>query len=290
MKPKRWTLVIQGGAMRAIYAAGATEVLLENKLYCDHVYGTSAGSLIACNYVSRDLGRNEKLMSEIISNRHFVRLGNYVSKDSVFNFKWLFEEAPLTYPFDLPTFVKSPTELTATSTNLLSGKAFYFSNKKSPLIWDALASSCSMPLLSRKPAWVGDVPCLDGGVVEPIPFHKPFEDGFDKVVVITTRCKDYRKSEEKGLMRKSSFDFIKLHFKDYPNFLNAYVKANEVFDQSMDELEKLEQEGKVFVIYPSIPPSISHLEKDKEKLHALYMEGHKDASNRLKELIEYLTK
>ena len=50
------------------------------------------------------------------------------------------------------------------------------------------------PLLSPT-VEVEGIPCVDGGVSVSIPYRKPLEEGYGKVVVITTREHGYRKPQ-----------------------------------------------------------------------------------------------
>ena len=50
-------LVMEGGAMRGMFSAGVTDVLMENKIEFDGAIGVSAGATFGCNYKSRQLGR-----------------------------------------------------------------------------------------------------------------------------------------------------------------------------------------------------------------------------------------
>ena len=48
-------LVLEGGAMRGMYTAGALDVLLENDINFDGIIGTSAGAVFGVNFLSRPL-------------------------------------------------------------------------------------------------------------------------------------------------------------------------------------------------------------------------------------------
>lgn len=50
-------LVLEGGAMRGMYTAGALDVLLENDINFDGIIGTSAGAVFGVNFLSRQDGR-----------------------------------------------------------------------------------------------------------------------------------------------------------------------------------------------------------------------------------------
>ena len=50
-------LVMEGCAMRGMFTAGVTDVLMENKIEFDGAVGVSAGAVFGCNFKSRQIGR-----------------------------------------------------------------------------------------------------------------------------------------------------------------------------------------------------------------------------------------
>ena len=58
----------------------------------------------------------------------------------------------------------------------------------------------------------------------------------------------------------------------------------------MEKLEKLEDEGKIFVFRPSRKVEMSRVEKDPNKLQEMYDLGINDGENLLKDLKEFLKK
>lgn len=285
---QKWALVIQGGAVRASYSAGALEMFIEKDLYANRVYGCSCGSLLAADYTSHDAGRNYRLMTEAMKNPKFISPIFYITKGRLFNFTWLFEEAPMIMPFNLPIFIESETELTAVATNLLTGKPTYFTDKRSPNIYRGLSASCSMPRLSRTPVMVEGVPFLDGGVVERVPFHKAIEDGFEKIIVITTRAKDFRYVGKDEGVSNHEMSHMKSHFGDYPKFIEAYKENKKIYNEQMDELDKLEADGKVFIIAPKVAPNISSMETKTSRIKAVYDTGKNDAYELLPNILDFL--
>ena len=63
-----------------------------------------------------------------------------------------------------------------------------------------------------------------------------------------------------------------------------------MYNKTLKYIDKLEDAGKAFVIRPKRPVSIGRLEKDKDKLLALYNEGYEDAKENYEKLKEYLEK
>lgn len=287
---KKWALVVQGGAVRASYSAGALEMFLEKEMFADHIYGCSCGSLLAADYVSRDKGRNYRLMTEAMKNPKFISPIYYLAKGRIFNFEWLFVEAPMIMPFNLPEFFSSSTELSAVATNLISGQPSYFSDKRSPKIYDYLAASCSMPRLSRTPLMIDGVPYLDGGVVERVPYHEALRDGFDKIIVICSRPKDFRYEGKDESVSHHELAQMSGRFGKYLNFIEAYKNNKKVYNAHMDELDHLEEAGVVMTIRPKKAPDISSLETRTNKIKAVYDEGKEDAYELLPKIVDFLSR
>ena len=66
----------------------------------------------------------------------------------------------------------------------------------------------------------------------------------------------------------------KAFYRKYPNLQKALLERNAVYNQTMDLIEGLEEEGKITVIRPLKPVEVSRVEKDTAKLTALYQEGY----------------
>ena len=71
----------------------------------------------------------------------------------------------------------------------------------------------------------------------------------------------------------------------------AFIKANFVTKEYLDGnfatkeyINKLEKEKRIMVLEPQKEVTVSRLERDKEKLKSLYLDGVLDMENRLKEL------
>jgi predicted patatin/cPLA2 family phospholipase len=280
-----FVLVIQGGGSRGSYAAGVIDTLMERGYWASEVYGTSAGALIGCNYLSKDVGRCVKMIYEMPKNKRFIRPLNYFNKGSIFDFRFLLEDLPKKeLPFNFEEFKKNPCKYSVVATNCRTGLAAYFS-KDDPDFWKALGASASLPLVS-KPVFVDEVPYLDGGTSCPIAFEKPLSEGNKKIVVIATRAKGYRKRS----LSKIEYGIAEHLYKSYPRWLEAYKKNIETYNALMDKMDRLSDQGRIFVFYPSVPPKIGHAEKRKKKLEKIVNLGIKDALFSLPALKAYLSK
>src|SRR5574344_348162 len=280
-------LCIQGGGSRGTYAAGPLSVLMRNEIWADVIIGTSCGGLMGCNYVSKETDRAEQQTIYMCDDKEFFRPFDLFSKKkTMFNYEHLVNEighGDLPFAFDV--FAQNPCKFLVVATNCLTGKADFLDKNMPGFLPTSLASTGAIPLSSAPVMFLG-IPYLDGGIACPIGFDQAFEEGCDKVIVIATRERGYRKAPLKHLNHR----LVNRMYRDYPAFLKLYAQSSNVYNAQMDEMDRLEKAGRLFVIYPSIAPKVSHSETDKKVLTELIELGKKDTLEALPSLKSYLSK
>ena len=145
-----------------------------------------------------------------------------------------------------------------------------------------LRASASMPFIS-KPVIIGGRAYLDGGISDSIPYERFSEMGYKKQVVILTRDMNYRKKPMNKLL-------IRSFYRKFTDLCKALENRHNVYNESIDKLCELEQSGKVFIIRPSEPITISRTERDPDRLKSVYELGRKDMEMCLEGLEEFLEK
>lgn len=276
-------LVIQGGGTRAAYAAGALDVLMKEGVSFPLVVGTSAGALLGVNYISGDRGRSAALLTYGMDDRKLLSPLNLLRKGSIYDFHYLFYVLPNKgLPFNYSRFRTNEAGFYAVSTSLITGKA-HLAEKGDKDFWAGLAASCSLPFLS-KPVPVGDDVCLDGGIIASVPFHEALSLGASRLVCILTREKGYRKAPVGKRKRILARGF----YGEYPLAEELLMNSANAYNESMEELDRLEKEGKAFLLYPSKPPRVSVAERDGRKLLPLVVLGASDMSSRMEALRAFL--
>lgn len=128
--------------------------------------------------------------------------------------------------------------------------------------------------------------CLDGGIADSIPFEYAQLAGFDKIVVIRTREREYRKRRTQSPLRYA----YEHAFAQYPEFVKAAAARPEMYNRQADKLDDLEEAGQVFVIAPAEPVTVGRLEGNTDKLEALYETGLEQTQALIPDLRSYLTK
>ena len=153
------------------------------------------------------------------------------------------------------------------TTNCITGEANYFEEKNDPKrVIDIVKASSSLPFVCPI-AYVDGVPMADGGVADSIPVERAMSQGFTKPVIVLTRNKGYRKPA-KGT--KVPF----FMYRKYPKLKEAIRNRNAIYNSQVELVEKMEAEGSAIVIRPERPIEVGRMERDINKLHALYQEGY----------------
>ena len=169
-------------------------------------------------------------------------------------------------PFDQQSFQASGVPFYAVVTRIDTGLAEYPLIKNVFEQMDTLRASASLPFVSR-PVPIGDGLYLDGGIVDSIPFEAMQALGYDRLVVILTRDASYRKGPMPTLP-------IDLWYGKYPALQQRLRCRHEAYNQSLDRLRRLEQDGAATVIRPKRPIEMGRLERNPEVLQRVYDQGY----------------
>ena len=277
-------LVLEGGSLRCMFTSGVLDVFVEQGIEMSYVNGVSAGSMCGLNYIARHVGRNLEINTHYLHDRRYISMKNMLKKRLIFNFDFLFGElSHELVPFDYETFENSQQIFEAVATRCKTGKPEYFTKGKCSDIYKAVEASSSMPLLSRMVTLDGKK-YLDGGISMPIAYERPMELGYDKIVLVLTREQGYRKHQE-GRWMKRAYD---RYFEPLPSLRQSLRDIPERYNRIQEELDRLEAEGRIFIIRPDRPVEVSRLEQDVHKIQALYDEGRRIALEQLPALKNYL--
>lgn len=280
----RKALALEGGSLRCLFSAGVTDLMMEEGLVWDGVFGVSAGALTGVNIVSQQKGRTAAVNIGYVNDPRYMGMRSLIKNKSIFNFDFLFGELSDTLlPLDRETFINSKTKYTAVATSCLDGQVRYYEKSEVADIYPAIRASASLPLFSPMVQVEGE-PCLDGGLSVSVPYRRPLDEGYEKVVVVTTREHGYRKEPVSRTMARV---YARVYRK-YPELVRAILNVPRHYNAEMDEIDRLEAQGKIFVIRPSEPVTVSRTEKDVAKLQALYDQGQEVCRKALPKLKEYL--
>ena len=281
------TMVLEGGATRGVFSSGVLDYLMEQYFYKSHVVGVSAGSCNGVDYVSKQIGRTRDCMIHKEKEYDYhVGFRKFVKEKSILDMDMVFDKYPKEiFPFDFDTYFASEMECEIVTTNCVTGKAEYMTERSDrDRLMKLCRASSSMPLVSPI-VNVDGVPYLDGGLADSIPVKRAQALGNEKIIVILTRNPGYRKKPTSRGVKS----LYKRAYKKYPNLVRTAIKRSMIYNQQMELVEKLEDEGKIFVIRPLIP-TVSRLEKNYDALMHFYEHGYRLMKRQYQALQEYMEK
>jgi len=261
-------LVLEGGAMRALFTAGVLDVLMERGVKFDGVIGVSAGACFGCNYKSGQIGR------VIRYNRRFARDARYCSWKSLlrtgdlFGSDFCYRELPLELDvFDAAAFESNDTEFHVVATDCATGKPVYRRlDKVDDRMFRWIQASASMPLVSR-PVEIDGGLYLDGGLSDGIPLRYFESLGYERNLVITTRPHGYRKFPRKRIR------LMKPLLRRHPAIYEALKNRHVWYNETLEYIDSQVAANKAVLIAPGEPLPISRVCHDPETMQRVYDMG-----------------
>ena len=264
-------LVLEGGGMRGVFTCGVLDYFLDQGITFPYTVGVSAGACNGLSYMSGQRGRAKYSNIDMMEKYQFIGVKYLWTQHSILDQKLLYQDFPeRLVPYDFEAYSNNPGEFEMVTTNCLTGKACYLSEKKD---WDRMIAiaraSSSLPYVCPI-AYVDGIPMLDGGIVDSIPVERARSLGYEKNVVVLTRNKGYRKKTK---------DLRIPHFiyKKYPRLRVVLSRRCSCYNEQLELVERLEEEGKIIVIRPENPVVVDRIEKNIKKLEDLYQEGYECA-------------
>ncbi|HDQ03029.1 MAG TPA: patatin family protein [Deltaproteobacteria bacterium] len=270
-EPGKTALVVEGGGMRGIFAAGILHAFgRENFDPFDLYIGVSAG---ACHLASHLAGQNDRnfdittryaLSPEFINIRRFLRGGHLMDLD------WMWEQTIANYRLNLKYLFDNlrakDKEYFVVATSIETGNALYLKPDEDTLE-DYLKISSSIPIFYRNILEVAGEPATDGGMADSIPVRRAYELGANKIVVLRTRPSDYIK-------KQSRLTFIfSLYFRKYPHLVEKFKLRAHNYMESVNFIHKPPKGVRVNELAPPSNSGLSRITQNQAALRTNYEAG-----------------
>lgn len=262
-----------GGGNRGAFGAGVLDYCLDHGIVFDYCIGVSAGSANCASYIAGQRGRNLRFYTKYNISREAVSIRNGLKNHSMLNLDYIFRtvsdedgEDPLNYE----AFARSGQICKIVTTDAQTGNPVFFDKqdvRKND--YGVLSASCNLPVVNRAYIFRGRE-YYDGGLSDPIPVRYAFDDGCDKVVAILTLPKDYFRSSQDD---KRAARLLRA----YPKIRERIINRASLYNRELEELLRLEKQGKVLIIAPHAKADMDTLGKNKAVIESLYREGYQSA-------------
>ena len=261
-------LVLEGGGMRGVFTCGVLDYLMDEKIQFPYAIGVSAGACNGLSYMSHQRGRGKFSNIDLLAKYKYIGIRPLLKKRGLIDQQLLFYRFPeRILPYNYKAYAENPARFEMVTTDCRTGRACYWEEKHNEKrIIEIVKASSSLPYACPM-SYVDGYPMLDGGIVDSIPLLRAYEQGYDKCVVVLTRNRGYRKSEKEVMVPA----FI---YKEYPRLRVALRNRNKIYNEQLDLVERLEDEGKIVVIRPKKPIVVGRMETSVKKLTDLYEQGY----------------
>lgn len=277
-------LILEGGGMKGLYTAGVIDFFLDKGIEFSSVYGVSAGACSMCSYLSKQRGRARDICIDYLGDRRYCSLESLLITGDLFNVRMNYQLVPeYLNPYDYETFRRYRGKAYSVATDIVSGRPAYFRVRDMRKDMAKIRASASLPLVSRN-VRIGRGLYLDGGLSDSIPIQKSVTDGNRKNVVVMTK--------ETGFVRKQAKDLmlwlLRVRYWRYPKVAELMARRYSHYREQVAYVERLQKSGRAFVIRPKVSSGVKRVERDAEKLAALYRQGYQDAESCYGELRAFL--
>ena len=276
-------LVLEGGAMRGMFTAGVLDVMMENEIAFDGGVGVSAGAAFGVNYKSRQIGRAIRYNKRFCADPRYCGIRSLLTTGNIYSTDFCYGQVPLEYDvFDFDAFGRSEMEFYVVCTDVETGQPVYHAyGGWEDHGFDWIRASASMPVVSQMVEIDGHN-YLDGGISDSIPIRFFEKLGYDRIVVVLTQPPSYFKK------KNAMLPLIRLQYRNYPKLVEAMENRHRVYNETLAYISGKERAGKLLVIRPDKALAVSRVEKDPERLQAVYDIGRTAALARLPEIRRYL--
>jgi predicted patatin/cPLA2 family phospholipase len=273
MRKKRYksALVVEGGGMRGVFAAGVLNAFGNEKFDPFDIYiGVSAGACNLASHLAEQNDRNYDIIEKYSSTSRFINYRRFLTGGHLIDLDWLWEMTIRECRLDLKKIFsklkKMNKEYIIVATSMKTGRALYLKPDEKTLE-HFLKISSSLPILYRKILEINSEKVTDGGVADSIPVMEACRLGATDITVIRTRPSDYVKKDS-----RMSFLYPVL-FRKYPRFAAAMKNRPAVYMEAVRFIKHPPEGIRVREIAPPLYLEAGRVTTDLEILQAAYTCG-----------------
>ena len=257
-------LVVEGGAMRGIFAAGVLDRFMESSFRpYDFCIGVSAGAVNLAAWLCGQKGRNLIVYTDYSCRPEFISFPRLLTGGHALDLDWLWDITVREIRLDLTAFAAQDIPFYIVTTDVNTGESCYIPAEADTLEQHLKASS-ALPVFYRGfPEFQGR-PMTDGGVSDSIPVMKAYEMGARDITVILSRPSGYRKKEKKSFLNS-------LMLRDSPAVRKVMDERGRNYNRAMEFIESPPADCRISTIVPPFGFSVGRTTRDR----TLLMEGYR---------------
>lgn len=275
MSRRQTALVVEGGAMRGIFAAGVLDAFLaKGRTAFDHCIGVSAGAVNLAAFLAGQRGRNHSVITDYSCRPEFISLARFVRGGHWLDLDWLWAITIRECRLDLARFAANPVPLTVVATRVSDGQAAYLKGNAAELE-QQIKASCSVPLVYRDFVRIDGEAMTDGGVADSIPVRHAYEQGARDITVVLSHPLGYRKRAPR---------LPALHrylLCETPALARASLERHRSYNDAIDFIRQPPADCRIRVIVPPAGFRVGRMTTDRVRLEQGYQMGWQAAQDYL---------
>ncbi|GAD78639.1 patatin-like phospholipase family protein [Vibrio ezurae] len=259
-------LVVEGGAMRGIFAAGVLDAYLDYEYQpFDFTIGVSAGASNLLGYLAQEKQRSYKVITELATSKDFYSLSRFAIGGNLTDVKWLSDASMEQYPIDLERLF-STVPFYAATTDIETGHAKYFRVSKENMS-GVMEATTALPIAyKRTPCFSGG--CFtDGAVADSIPVKEAYRRGARDITVILSHPLSYNMPES------SSYWLMKRLLRNTPKVAETLATRAKQYNQALQFIRFPPSDATIRVIAPPENFPVKRLTRKKRLLDIGYEMG-----------------
>jgi predicted patatin/cPLA2 family phospholipase len=267
----RDVLVVEGGGLRGAFSAGVlSELSRSGSLRLAGCYATSSGAPSAAYLLTEQIEDAVRIWQDFTFGSQLISPGRLLRGKSLMDLDRLigvFEERVQLRVDRLPAEV--PLFITVTNCNTAQAEHLRCSAKNA---FALLKATMALPLAYGPTISIDGIPYFDGGLIDSIPLQKALAHGAERVIVVLTQPRGYRKRPTPRVAR-----VLAAYYRKYPALTPAFAQRCQRYNDCLDELERLEDCDAIHVIRPPSKLPATRLSRDRTSIVATLQQGREAA-------------
>lgn len=265
-------LVVEGGGMRAIFAAGVLHAFGKAGFDPFDLYiGVSAGACHLASHLAGQNSRNYDITLRYSLAPEFINLARFLKGGHLMDLDWMWDQTISHYRLNLRHIDErlraQNKQYLIVATSMQTGQAMYLRPDENTLE-HYLKVSSSLPILYRNLLEVKDEKATDGGMADSIPVRKAQALGATDITVIRSQPAGYVKKQS-----PLSLLIFSLYFRKYPKLIEAFRRRADHYNEAVDFIHSPPAGVSMAEIAPPENLAVGRTTKDEAPLRAAYETG-----------------
>jgi len=268
MHGKPDALIVEGGGMRGVFAAGILDAFHEQKYDPFKLYiGVSAGACNLASHLAGQYKRNYRCFTDYMLRPEFISAGKYLRGGHFMDLDWFWDYVDKHDTLDRERATSlGDKKFLVVTTDIETGEALY-TEAVSDILDDLLKGSSSVPLMYRDFIEIYGRRVTDGGVADSIPVQEAYRLGARRIMVIRSRPADY--------IKNSFFEsrILPMFFSSYPALKKALQMREKRYMEAVEFIRKPPADAEIIEIAP-VQIRTGRTTRNRTIIENDYLQGH----------------